>query len=1094
MNAGFPGGTPLLRTAPVLAVLVCHDADPWLEQALAALRELTVRPRHILAVDTGSVDSTSETLRAACTGVDKTLDGVLTLPRETGFGAAVEAAVANGLQRWGDPGQWIWLLHDDCAPEPDCLTALLTVAEVSPSAAVLGPLCLEWTDPRLVVEAGVSTDSSGHRQTGIGPNELDWGRYGEPGTIGVWIEQNTEALAVSSAGALVRREVWQKLHGYDEALPLFGDDIDFGWRANLSGYVVVVVPGARVRHASAAAKGERSLDALDGNPALSRDFLALRARREHGLRTVLVNCSALSFVLGLPRLAVLGLLRGAGFALLRRFPEARAEISATLRLLTGRTGLLAARRDRKLYRDPDARDVRGLFTSRLTRLRNTGRGGLSRFLRNRMRADAALGRLPAKADRLPTWTPPTQVGPPALPAGALGRGSRPVRQTAGLRRPARAVVVEVPTTAQAKLRPSPRPRPSPGPRTRPEAPTPDLVVVEVDRARVLRELLLSPPVVLVTALALLALGVHAARLGGALSGGHLLPLADLAGTWSEYLASWHGVAGGTTASATPALAVLGSLGAVLGGPPVAAAVLLLGDLPLSGLTGYLATRRLPVPRWVRAVAAAGYALLPAATAATAQGRLDVVVVHVFLPLVLAGVVSAVKPTSGSWLSAASGTALGLAVIGAFSPLTHVLVLVAAVTAFVMVPGELGRRVAPLVAIVLLPLGLLLPWPSVLLQHPEVLVPGAGAPPASALSLAALNPGGPGGTPWVGFAVLAAVALAVALRPRREVLPGVGLVVLGGLAVVVVRLGPFGEPGWAGAPLVLVGCGLLWIALAAVAYGDRPLTPQPVLAFAAAAALLCLSVGALVVGRDGPLRVGEGAQLASAPAYDLATTSAWLLVVSEDPQLVMGRQPRFGDDALRVGVNRAASLATDFASLDQPVVRAVVARAAAAGVLFVVLPDDQTANRVKAFAGDLVTSAPPRSDGRPVLRLVRAQPPAVLLPADLGVTARSAAGPPAELAGVAPVPGGPPAVAVRVTRGAEARLLVLAAADEPGWRATVDGEPATLTRAWGSQVALTLPGRAVEVRVEVASGLRDVLLLVQAFAVLFALLTAIPARR
>ena len=40
---------------------------------------------------------------------------------------------------------------------------------------------------------------------------------------------------------------------------------------------------------------------------------------------------------------------------------------------------------------------------------------------------------------------------------------------------------------------------------------------------------------------------------------------------------------------------------------------------------------------MRAAAAAVYAVAPAATASVAQGRLDVVAVHILLPLVIAGV-------------------------------------------------------------------------------------------------------------------------------------------------------------------------------------------------------------------------------------------------------------------------------------------------------------------------------------------------------------------------------------------------------------------------------------------------------------------------
>ena len=422
----MPKPAPLrARTEPVLAVLVCHDGEPWLPTALSALRELTPRPRHVLAVDTGSVDLSAALLADA----SDVVDGIIAMPRGTGFGDAVRAALDVAVRRWGDPGRWIWLLHDDCAPSPDCLGVLLSSASVSPSAAVLGPLALDWSEPRLVVDAGLSTDASGHRQA-----QVDTGG------------KTTEVLAVPSAGALVRRDVWEALGGYDPALPLLRDDLDFGWRVNRSGSLVLSVPAARIRHARAVR--ERDTSALGAVDVRAAD-------RAFGLRTVLVNRS----LLGLPRLVSLCLLRALGFVLVRRLGDAHAELFAVRYLVGGHAGLRAARQAR-----PAGRAVRGLLTSRRTRL-------LANWVRRRAAADAvlagsatggslprgALGWLPAET---PSGTPesaPRAVGPDALPAGALGRRRAAARRSAGLRRPVAVAVSAAP-------KPKPYPTPSPMPR------------------------------------------------------------------------------------------------------------------------------------------------------------------------------------------------------------------------------------------------------------------------------------------------------------------------------------------------------------------------------------------------------------------------------------------------------------------------------------------------------------------------------------------------------------------------------------------------------------------------------------------------------
>ena len=94
---------PILRTAPVLAIVVCHNGENWLPLALSSLRRSTVRPRHVLAVDTGSTDATPRLLAEAVEdpGPDSSpvLSGVVTLSSDTGFPAPAAHAVEDATER-----------------------------------------------------------------------------------------------------------------------------------------------------------------------------------------------------------------------------------------------------------------------------------------------------------------------------------------------------------------------------------------------------------------------------------------------------------------------------------------------------------------------------------------------------------------------------------------------------------------------------------------------------------------------------------------------------------------------------------------------------------------------------------------------------------------------------------------------------------------------------------------------------------------------------------------------------------------------------------------------------------------------------------
>jgi len=298
----------------VTVVLVAHDGAAWLPETLAAIEAQTRQPDHVIAVDTGSTDETSELLTRALGS-----SSVVTVGAKTGYGSAVSAGLAAHevpAAQEHDRHEWIWLLHDDSAPDPTALARLLDFARHNPSVGLLGMKAVDWTHPDRLVEVGLTTDRAGRRITDLEHFELDQGQHDQP----------RDVLAVGTAGALIRRDVWDRVGGFDADLPLLREDIDLGWRTNLGGFRVVVVPAARVRHARATLTGVRQLDALPGS--------LRRNDRAHGLQVVLANSGFLrGGLLGLPQVLIASILRSLMFLVTRRPRHASDEITAALSLI-----------------------------------------------------------------------------------------------------------------------------------------------------------------------------------------------------------------------------------------------------------------------------------------------------------------------------------------------------------------------------------------------------------------------------------------------------------------------------------------------------------------------------------------------------------------------------------------------------------------------------------------------------------------------------------------------------------------------------------------------------------------------------------------
>jgi GT2 family glycosyltransferase len=846
----------------VTAIIVAHDGARLLPGLVQALRAQTYPVDRVVGVDTASRDRSGAVL-AELIGQD----AVFGMDRDTGYGEAIAVALRHSAARRTAQAdlnlkrvEWIWLLHDDCEPAPETLERLLRAASRDRSVVILGPKVLDGQDRRVLREVGVSIDRAGRRVTGIEPGEIDQGQH----------DHNRAVLAVGSAGMLVRRDAWDRLDGFDTALKLFRDDVDFCWRAQGAGYRVQVVTDAVLYHRELSARRRR--DTANGQPRRLRQL-----DRRNALYVLAVN---------LPLLTMLRVMTGC---------VAGSLIRAAYFLITKQLDLAAA----QIY------GVAGLF------------GRPLRLWRGRRRR-AAWRREGYSAVR--TFIPPGRTLSHVAEdiAGLLSSG--PPQASGGMHQAAS----EEPEDEQF-----------------------------VDAQSVARRIIASPGVQLFAALTVIALVAERRLLGTSpLGGGALVPAWGSASRlWAEYLAGFHAVGVGSSASAPPYLAVVAALATVLGGQAwLAVNVLLLGCVPLAGITAYLATRRLVTATAARVWLAAAYALLPVATGAVAAGRLGTAFAFVILPLIGMNAARMVTAPQRQARRAAWATGLLIGLGAAFTPLLWPLGVLGAVFVLAVRRGLSSADRLNAAIVVVTPFLILFPWslhllttPAAFLTEAGVQTPGLTSPALDPSALLLLSPGGPGLPPlWVTIGLGLAVVAAVLPRRRSEVTVAgwcvavVGLIVAIAVSRITVTPAGGGEPakGWPGVAMAVAALGLLvaaapaaqWLAETASrrsggAGGTRRLLAGVALAAAASAPVL-VAVYWVADGVRGPIGSVTTPLL---PAFVSASSSGGqyrTLVLRPAGAaltytLIRQSDPTLGEPELTVAAPAAAALDRQVAALGAP---------------------------------------------------------------------------------------------------------------------------------------------------------------------------------
>jgi len=215
-----------------------------LRACLASLMRQERVSFEIIVVDNGSCDGSVDMVRNEFTGSRPVR---LIVNRENaGFCAANNQGIAAAR------GEWIALLNNDAEAEPGWLAALERAFEGRPDIGMAASKILVYEDPQRIDKAGHLIYPDGQNR-GRGSGVLDRGQY----------DRLEECLWPDGCAAMYRKEMLDRIGGFDEDFFAYGDDAELGLRARIAGWRCLYVPDAVVKHHRGATLGLQSARRLE---------------------------------------------------------------------------------------------------------------------------------------------------------------------------------------------------------------------------------------------------------------------------------------------------------------------------------------------------------------------------------------------------------------------------------------------------------------------------------------------------------------------------------------------------------------------------------------------------------------------------------------------------------------------------------------------------------------------------------------------------------------------------------------------------------------------------------------------------------------
>jgi hypothetical protein len=200
-------------------------------ECIESLLRARASPRQLVIVDNGSTDGSITAIKQ---NYGNSIN-IIEAEQNRGYGTGVNLGIKYSLNQ---NFKWFLLLNNDTIVAEDFIERLQRATQDSKEYSILTPLILYYNNPttiwylgnRLISKTLLTIDNYKNRQ----------------------VDQNLPQVIpidfANGCAMMINRNIFEQIGFLDEFLFMYGEEVDFCWRARLAGFKFACITSARIWH------------------------------------------------------------------------------------------------------------------------------------------------------------------------------------------------------------------------------------------------------------------------------------------------------------------------------------------------------------------------------------------------------------------------------------------------------------------------------------------------------------------------------------------------------------------------------------------------------------------------------------------------------------------------------------------------------------------------------------------------------------------------------------------------------------------------------------------------------------------------------